>query len=316
MPDNRIHQHQFQISYDGPNLAEHSMDVQHLGPALLAIGDLCCEAHRAINGDDIAKVNVRVQANFEEKCFDITFVLTQLFGETSKLLELEVISDTKELLEWIGIIGGPIVSVGYGLFRFLKWKSGRKIRSVEKNDNGDYTITVGGDKNNTTTIHNNVYKLYNTSGVITAQKGMLAPLNEDGVEVVEFKENGKTTSKITKEEYISGVFDSVEAEQLESLEPQVVEAVLGIRSPVFVKNVKWNFWFGDSRITASILDKSFIQRVFGDGERFGVGDSLKVRMSFTQTLSSQGTQKNEYTILEVLDILDIKRAPKQLDMEL
>ena len=142
---------------------------------------------------------------------------------------------------------------------------------------------------------------------------MLAPLNEDGVEVVEFKENGKTTSKITKEEYISGIFDSVEAEQLESLEPQVVEAVLGIRSPVFVKDLKWNFWFGDSLITASILDKSFIQRVYGDGERFGVGDSLKVRMSFTQTLSSQGTQKNEYTILEVLDI---KRAPKQLDMEL
>ena len=106
------------------------MDVQHLGPALLAIGDLCCEAHRAINGDDIAIVNVRVQANFEEKCFDITFVLTQLFGETSKLLELEIISDTKELLEWIGIIDGSIV--GYGLFRFLKWKSGRKIRLVEK----------------------------------------------------------------------------------------------------------------------------------------------------------------------------------------
>ena len=43
---------EFAIVYDGPELANHTMDVQALGPALLAIGDMCREAHTAIYGDE------------------------------------------------------------------------------------------------------------------------------------------------------------------------------------------------------------------------------------------------------------------------
>ena len=71
----------FQIAYNGPATADHSMDVQQLGPALLSVGDLCREANTVIYGPDAPDVNVHVRANFEEGCFDITFDLLKAVKE-------------------------------------------------------------------------------------------------------------------------------------------------------------------------------------------------------------------------------------------
>ena len=39
------------LAYSGPAVASGSMDAQELGPALVAVADLCQEATRLINGD-------------------------------------------------------------------------------------------------------------------------------------------------------------------------------------------------------------------------------------------------------------------------
>ena len=304
----------FQIAYDGPAMAGHSMDVQQLGPALLSVGDLCREASRVINGEDAAEINVKVRANFEENCFDIAFDLIHWYQEVKDLIETDDASEAKELLEWIGLVTG-VSSVG-GLLGFLKWKRGRPIKEVTQNASSEkgttYNITIEGE-GNSVEISSEVYELSRSPRVRAAQRGVVAPLKEDGIDVVEIRQDGEAITRLTKEEYEAGSFEIIEAEvsQEERLEPQIFEAVLIIRAPVFVEDTKWQFWLGETRISASLADQKFNHRVFVRGERFGVGDRLRVKLSLTQILTAKGTYRNDY---EILDVIEIIHGPQQLDL--
>lgn len=312
--DDPMSQATFQIAYDGPAMRGHSMDVQQLGPALLSVGDLCREANRVINGEDAAKVNVKVRANFEERCFDITFDLIQWFQEVKDLMKADEAADAKLLLEWIGLIGGGTTGA-YGLLQFLKWKRGKKIQSVQENKSVEgatnYNITIEGD-GNSVEISSQVYDLFRSPRVRAAQRGVVAPLRDEGVDFVEVRENGEPITRLTRDEYEDGAYEIIESEvsQEEALEPQAFDAILVIRAPVFVEGNKWQFWLGETRISASINDDSFNHRVFVRGEKFGVGDRLKVKMSLTQVLTSKGKYRNEY---EIMDVIEIMHGPVQLD---
>ena len=290
------------------------MDVQQLGPALLSVGDLCREASAAIYGPHAPNVNVRVHANFEESCFDITFDLVQALKEVTALIGTAEVADAKTLLEWIGLVGSGTTVSGTSLWAFLKWKKGRKIRSIEKNDNKvgqpTYNVTVEGDGNSIEIIAP-VYQLATSSRVRSAQLGVVAPLKQTGIDSVEVRENGKPLTRLTKEEVEDGSFDILEGEVPgeEPLEPQDFNCVLVIRAPVFAPRVKWHFYMGEQRISASISDQSFIRRVFSGGERFGVGDRLHVRIRLTQVLTQARDYRNDYDIILVTKI---EPGPRQL----
>ena len=284
-----------------------------LGPALLSVGDLCREANAVIYGPDAPDVNVRVRANFEEGCFDISFDLIQVLKDAGTLVRAIEVADAKTLLEWIGLVGGPSTALGGGLWGFLKWKRGRTIRSAERNEHESrptYTISVEGD-GNTIEIAAPVYQLATSSRVRAAQRGVVSPLKHEGIESVEVREDGQPITTLTKEEFQGGAFDILEGEVAgeERLEPQEIDCVLVIRAPVFVEGLKWHFWLGQQRISASISDESFSRRVFSGGERFGVGDRLHVRLCLTQVLTPQGTYRNEYDIPLVTKI---EPGPRQL----
>src|SRR5271165_7582691 len=116
----------FQLAYDGEALRDHAMEVDELEPALLAVGNLCREINRVLNGDR-ADVSVRVRADFERKCFDIYFQLVQsIYEQVKAFLDDDRVETAKKILEWIGLLGGPSA---IGLFGFLKIRKGRPIQS-------------------------------------------------------------------------------------------------------------------------------------------------------------------------------------------
>ena len=289
----------FQLAYQGPALAEHVMDVQELGPALLAVGDLCREAHRVVNGER-GEVKILVRANTEEHCFDIFFELHTLYEEMKTLVQSEDTTTAKEILEWLGLIGFSALS----LIGYLKWKRGRKIKGVEEVQQSDgginYKITVEGH-DNTIEISSPVYHLSRDAAVRAAQKRITAPLKNEGIDKLEVREDKKVIGEITKSETQEGYFDVVasEVEEEEKLEPQQFKAVLLLRAPVFVEDAKWQFFLGKQRITALIKDEQFKLRVFEGKERFGVGDRFKVVMSLTQILTPEGKYRTEYEIIEI-----------------
>lgn len=63
------------IKYDGSVLDERAMDVNHLAPSLLVLSDLVKATNQMINGER-AGVRVLVNANLEQKCFELNLELT------------------------------------------------------------------------------------------------------------------------------------------------------------------------------------------------------------------------------------------------
>ena len=112
---------EFSIVYDGPDLSGHMMSVQQLGPALLAIGDLCQEANRVLNGDDMPPVTVNVKAT-HQGCFDIGLVLDA--PKDADILVGAGLFTAGELLKYIGLAKTTSIS----LWGFFKRKKGRKLR--------------------------------------------------------------------------------------------------------------------------------------------------------------------------------------------
>lgn len=64
----------FRITYDGPALITHEMDVRTLAPALLAMGELLDAATQALYAERV-KAQINVRASFQTGSFGIDFAL-------------------------------------------------------------------------------------------------------------------------------------------------------------------------------------------------------------------------------------------------
>lgn len=112
---------EFRVVYNGPSLSRHVMNVQQLGPALLAIGDLCQEANRVLNGEQMPPIVVNVKAT-HQGCFDIRLMLEH--PKDVGILVGAGLFTAEELLKYIGLA----MTTATSLWGFLKWKKGRRLK--------------------------------------------------------------------------------------------------------------------------------------------------------------------------------------------
>lgn len=175
------------IKFDGPALAGRSMDVAHLAPALLALSDLVKDANRYANGDR-AGARVLVNADLDQKCFELNVELLLTIWERAKLLVAdENVRSAKDIAEWLGLVAGPPI----GLFLLIKKLKGKKVQSVvvlrAKDGPHEVEITIEGD-DQPIKLNQAVYELY--ANVETRKKALavLEPLREDGYDTLEFYE--------------------------------------------------------------------------------------------------------------------------------
>lgn len=127
-----VSREQFEIVFDGPALETHKMDVRDLAPALLALGDTIRRANQELNGDK-ATVNVYVRSGFEHGCFQVNLEVVQdLIEQLKNLLADDSVKSAKDILEWIGLVGGATFGTVIG---FLRLRRGRQIKSVTQDTN-------------------------------------------------------------------------------------------------------------------------------------------------------------------------------------
>jgi hypothetical protein len=233
------------IKYDGPALADKSMDVAHLAPALLALSDLVKEANRYANGDRAA-ARIYVNADIEQKCFELDVSVALTIWEQAKLLLADDnVRSAKDLFEWIGIAGS-----GFGLFHLIKWLKGKKVINVVvlrvKDGDNLVEITVEGEEK-PKQVAQAVYELY--ANVSTRQKAIsvLAPLREDGYDSLEFYEKDGVFVHFDEEDVPASDGSDMPEVIPQNVHISTIRTGVKIRRAVYEGRAKWTVMYQRAR---------------------------------------------------------------------
>ena len=228
----------FRITYDGPALEAHEMDVRELSPALLAVGDLLESANRVLYGTK-AQIKVNVRASFKTGSFGID--LTVVHGLLDQLTELFVSKEASALANAAQIIGalGFAGVAGYkGLVGVLKWLRNRKITNVEIRENGA-VLHVDDDQLEIELAVLALLRDYNTRRELA--NVIYKPLQREGIDTFAVGQDESIEIVVQRAEAAWFVAPEMEDEQIDDTE---FETSVQISRIEFSEDNKWRFTDG------------------------------------------------------------------------
>lgn len=303
------------IRYDGPALADHLMDVQDLAPALLALGDIIQIANRKFNGDN-ADIRVLVNADVEQRCFQIDLSLVQSVLEQAKgFFVRDEVATAKEIAEWIGIIGSG-AGGGLSLFKLVKWLATRPKADGTKlqvQTESGVTTLIDGD-HNTVTVNHHVYLLASDAGVVERVKRVVAPLHRPGYDTLEFVEGHEIVERFDKAE--AGATAALTPEVLDQSTDDVssIRGHLRIKSPQYEGNAKWSVLWGGRAIDVT-MPADFVHAFQHNEIEAPPNTLLDVQMEQRIALDEAGKAVGapSFTVVEVHGLTLPPRPTKQAD---
>ena len=303
------------VRYDGPALSGHRMDVADLAPALLGLSELCKLANERFNGNSTA-VKVLIGADTEQKCFQFSLEVVQtIFQQAQGLLEHKEVKTAKEILEWLGLIGGPIAGV-FGLFKLWKRIAGHDVteeKMTVQDGRNIVQLHIRGN-NNTVFAYKESYDLLKLEAARHNARRVLAPVTKPGYEELEFELDGAIQDHFSKGEAMAVLeVPEIPEPDVPLGEPQPLTAFVGVYAPVYdEKATRWRFTFNGGHEYMDISDT----QIASDAVRRGgamVNDLYQVRLSMQQFRTSEGRLSARYKILEVLDFKPA-RLPHQFPL--
>ena len=200
-----------------------------------------------------------------------------------------------------GIVFGPV-----GLFALIKWLRGRKVKQQERVREGYIRLTL--EDGETIEVPTTVLELTRNPVVREKAREVVAPLESEGVDSVEFRPSTQPPIKMGAADLPA--FEVDEPEQEEQLGTQETVMVLSIASVVFREGNKWRLSDGENTFYATIEDEAFLARVRQGRVSFRSGDMLRCRMEVTQVRRG-GRLHTERRVLEVLE-----HIPTEIQLEL
>lgn len=295
----------FHIVFDGPALAEGTMDVRELAPALLSVGDLVERANALLNGD-AAKVVVNVRASFKKGSFGIDMESVQSLGQQAvAFLTGSTVTSIINLAGLLGLGAGTVT----GVVRVVKWMRGRAVSKVEPLENGVVRLWIGDEHLET---EGRVLQLLEDYRIRKSLEELIAkPLSKPGVNRFAVANEGVTE-----------ILEEVDAESARYfVAPAVVERVMDSQvttelvqlvNLAFKDDNKWRFTNGAQPFYASMLDEAFMARFEKNEIRIGHDDIFKVTIRRTQRIAADGLKID----VEILNVIEHRSAAPQVQLRL
>lgn len=273
---------------------EHSIDANTLVNMLIHYQAIVTEANKQLSGGSrevLLKVNALKQGSFIIDVSVVQNVISQLFS--------------KDTVSYIADLCGAVGGV-YALYHKFK---GKPVRT-DKEKKDAVSIKIGN-----VNIAANTINIYNQSAVRQAISKSMETANEDpSVEGFTIKgDKGDTCAQFEREEFKDFIYDGFDTEDDIPDEKVIDEAttliIVGLN---FEPGSRWQFMYNGFKISMTVKDDALMQKI-NEGERFGKGDAIKVRLRRIQRYNKNyRTYENKsYKILEFYEHII---PPKPLDM--
>lgn len=293
---NMIQKKSFSLAYDGPALAEGSIDVKELAPALLSFGDLFEEANGCVTKGK-ARIALRIRADIQCGSFEINFEVIQSFYEhVVDMFSSPDATALATLLAFLGIHEG--LGIRLGLFQLIRLVKGKlPKRTVELTQTE--SIRLEYDDQEPVEVKKEVFELFANVKARKAIEGMVAPLQKEGIDTLSINHEDQQSISISKEE--SEYFKIPSASSNDRLESES-ERWLQIISPSFDPGYMWRVSESDGghSFMAKMSDERFFDSIKKRDVEFGCNDYLRVKMKMSQ-VSDGSRLKASYEIVEVLE---------------
>ncbi len=285
---NEQSQAQLDMVYDGPALADGSMNVRDLAPAMMAVGGFFEAANRVTNGGR-ASVSVNVCAT-SAGSFHIAFEVVQNVQAVG-LLQADIgdILATANSLKGLLIGGGPGLAIG--IIYLIKWLRGRKPQVTRINEDV-YRLTVDGE---TYEVPMELLRLYQEASIRRNIEDMVKPVRESGIDRFMLRESGRTVQEVTKDDL--DAFDVPEYQDL--ILDEVRRYAFSIVSLVFKEDNKWRLNDGQNTFSVLMKDAAFQHRVDNNEIAFAKGDVLICDLRTIQWQVEDGV-RSEYEVIRVV----------------
>lgn len=280
-----------QIKFEGQT---HQIDANTLISALVSYQAIITEANKELGGGaktiDL-KVNAIEKGSFVIDVSLVESYLKQIFS-----------GDTMEYLANLGAVVGGV----YAAYKVLKGKPA-------KTDEDKKAVEIKyPDDNVNVTLNNCIINVYNQPLVReTVSKSIEAADADANVEGLSIESSDKTPSvTFRKEEFKEYIYNGFDEENVIPDEQiEVVDALLTIIALNFEPGSRWQFIYNGFKIQMIVKDDALMKKI-DEGERFGKGDAIRVRMKIVKRYNAtyKAYENKSYKIVEFIEHIV---APKQ-----
>ncbi|MCG7349918.1 hypothetical protein [Sphingomonas sp. ACRSK] len=289
----------FVLTYDGPALREHEMNVRDLAPAMLAVGE-AFEALNSLYNGKAAKIAVNVRAH-QPGCFKVVFDVVQVMKDSTEYLAGTQVTSAINLLTVL--FGGTGAGAVGGLLWLTRKLKGRKPEKIERLTPGMFRLSID---DQTYDVPVELLDAYKEVRVRRAVEGfVMRPLQRPGIDEMIVESHGFQIARVVEEE--APLFKAPTPDDDVVVDDER-RAAFTIGSLDFDEDGMWKLFDGQSPIKAKIEDKRFLSMIDTDEIRFAKHDVLVCMVHFVQRRTMKGLT-NEYTVVEVLEHIP---APRQL----
>ena len=256
----------------------HSIDANTLVNMLIHYQAIVTEANRQLSGGSrevTLKVNALKQGSFIIDVSVVQNIVSQLFS--------------KDTVSYVADLCGAVGGV-YALYRKFKGKPVKTEKEKEE--------AVSIKMENNVNININTINIYNQPPV---SKSMETASEDPSVDGFTIKgDRGDTCAQFERNEFSDYIYDGFDTEDdipdEKVIDEDTTLVIVGLN---FEPGARWQFMYNGFKISMIVKDDALMQKI-NEGERFGKGDAIKVKLRRIQRYNKNyRTYENKsYKIIE------------------